>query len=167
MDLTQINPDDSQQLSEFNRTAMKLGESERRSSEQREAASHLMERLWPKMANLYGFKFTSQFGEYPADDWATVMTGVTGRQIADGLNACLDRFPEWPPGAAQFRALCLGIHLDKDGNECWQHKKIEAVEKQRLEREKAIPIEDGKLISKRKRAAEVGIAELKNLVGLI
>lgn len=76
------------------------------------------------MSNLYGYKFISQFGDNPHDDWITVMTGITGRQIADGLNRCLADYPEWPPGAAQFRALCLGINprnIDSDGNDAsWQ-----------------------------------------------
>ena len=43
------------------------------------------------------------------------------RQMADGLNTCLERYPEWPPAAAQFRAVCLGKVVDKDGNEIWEH----------------------------------------------
>ena len=44
--------------------------------------------------------------------------------MADGLNRCLNDYPEWPPGAAQFRALCLGLNprnIDPEGNEAtWQ-----------------------------------------------
>lgn len=76
------------------------------------------------MTNLYGHKFTSVFGETPHEDWVTVFVGVTGRQIADGLNQCLENYPEWPPGAAQLRALCLGKNprnTDSEGNDAtWQ-----------------------------------------------
>jgi len=65
---------------------------------------------------MYGNPFTSQFGEAVEETWVTSLAGITGRQMADGLNLCLDRHPKWPPGAAQFRALCLGIVLDKNGN---------------------------------------------------
>jgi hypothetical protein len=42
--------------------------------------------------------------------------------MADGLNHCLTHHTQWPPGAAQFRALCLGQFTDKDGNDSsWQH----------------------------------------------
>ena len=50
------------------------------------------------------------------------MKGITPRQIADGLNNCLEMHPEWPPGAAQFRAACLGKFMDAEGNDSsWQH----------------------------------------------
>ena len=37
--------------------------------------------------------------------------------MADGLNECLTRHPEWPPAAVQFRSACLGIFIEKDGTE--------------------------------------------------
>jgi hypothetical protein len=79
------------------------------------------------MGNLYGYKFTSQFGEYPSDDWASCLTGISGEQMASGLRACAERYPEWPPGAAQFRALCLGLVIDGDDYDAsWQHRRIDA-----------------------------------------
>ena len=59
----------------------------------------------------------SQFGETPDETWITCLTGITGRQMADGLNECLTRHPEWPPAAVQFRSACLGIFIEKDGTE--------------------------------------------------
>jgi len=91
--------------------------------EQREVSLHLTEKLWPKLSAMYGYRFMSQFGETPDSTWASCLKGITPRQIADGLNNCLEMHPEWPPGAAQFRAACLGKHLDADGNDSsWQHK---------------------------------------------
>ena len=73
--------------------------------------------LWPKLTAMYGYKFASQFGETPDETWITCLKGITGRQMANGLNECLTRHPEWPPAALQFRSACLGIFTDKDGTE--------------------------------------------------
>lgn len=45
------------------------------------------------------------------------LKGITPQQVADGLQKSLDRHPEWPPGAAQFRSLCLSIDVDNKGRE--------------------------------------------------
>lgn len=37
--------------------------------------------------------------------------------MAGGLERALDKHPEWPPAAAQFRALCLNKQTDAQGNE--------------------------------------------------
>ena len=66
------------------------------------------EQLWPRMTDLFGYKFTSQFGESPSDTWVRCLEGLTGRQIASGLQALVDDTPDWPPGAGNFRSLCLG-----------------------------------------------------------
>ncbi len=43
------------------------------------------------------------------------LKGISGQQIANGLKRSLDEYPEWPPGAAQFRALALNIETDSNG----------------------------------------------------
>jgi hypothetical protein len=121
-----------------------------------------------KMVSLYGFKFASQFGETPHEDWVTVMAGVTGQQIADGLNRCLAEYPEWPPGAAQFRALCLGLeakNIDSEGNDAtWQLKKYEAQQKRDDEARKRKQLEIPDTGAK-ERNLKVGNAALKKLRG--
>lgn len=81
-------------------------------------AEDLTEKLWPLMAAMYGYKFMSQFGESPDSTWAKCLKGITGQQMATALEASLNEYPVWPPGAAQFRAMCLGLSLDEDGKEC-------------------------------------------------
>lgn len=65
------------------------------------------------MAELYGRRWTGSFG-VSADQshaWAATLGGLTGEQIAVGLNAlaCTEdkQLQDWPPAAPQFRALCL------------------------------------------------------------
>lgn len=80
--------------------------------------------------------------------------------MADGLNNCLERHPEWPPGAAQFRAMCLGQFLDEDGNDSsWQHAGA-AYKHHKPEKR----IESDGHISKRKKAGRKALDEMKNLL---
>lgn len=71
-----------------------------------------MDKLWLKMAELYGIRWTGSFGA-SADQthaWATVLGGLTGQQIANGLSilsATQDQqLRKWPPAAPEFRCLC-------------------------------------------------------------
>jgi len=121
------------------------------------------------MTSLYGHKFASQFGDRPCPDWSTVLIGITGRQMADGLNKCLSDYPEWPPGAAQFRALCLGLNprnTDSDGNDStWQHAKMIADTK-RWDDEQAqrrIALADPNKQAQSKAAAAKALKQLKDL----
>lgn len=73
----------------------------------------LLDKLWLKMAEIYGRRWTGSFG-VSADQshaWAATLGGLTGEQIAVGLNAlaCTEdkQLQDWPPAAPQFRALCL------------------------------------------------------------
>lgn len=65
------------------------------------------------MLGMYGHTWASQFGNQPegtaADTWAAALAGLTGPQMATGLQACVAEGKEFPPGAPRFRAMCLGI----------------------------------------------------------
>lgn len=65
------------------------------------------------MAELYGHRWTANFGASadPGHSWATVLKGVSGQQIANGLNALVAKADEfdWPPPANVFRAMCLQV----------------------------------------------------------
>ncbi len=65
------------------------------------------------MAEIYGHRFTSAFGERSdcgaALTWGKGLAGITPAQLADGLIACLASADPWPPSLPEFRARCLGI----------------------------------------------------------
>ena len=73
----------------------------------------LLDKLWLKMAEIYGRRWTGSFGVSVdrSHAWAATLGGLTGEQIAVGLNAlaCTEdkQLQDWPPAAPQFRALCL------------------------------------------------------------
>lgn len=68
----------------------------------------VMNRLWLRMAEIFGHKWVSSYGETPNESWCRCLAGVDPGQIATGLNALLDRSDPWPPTAIEFRNLCLG-----------------------------------------------------------
>lgn len=41
--------------------------------------------------------------------WAMALAGLSGKQLADGLEACFREGAEFPPSAPRFRSMCLGI----------------------------------------------------------
>lgn len=74
----------------------------------------LMDNLWIKMSEMYGHRWTSNFGVSadPGHSWASVLKGITGQQIANGLNALVEKKADefdWPPPANVFRSMCLQV----------------------------------------------------------
>lgn len=65
------------------------------------------------MADVYGHRWTSSYGADPqtgaGNTWAQGLSGLTPRQVGDGLNACIAGAYAWPPTLGEFRALCLGV----------------------------------------------------------
>ncbi len=73
----------------------------------------LLDSLWLKMTEMYGHRWTANFGVSADQEhsWAKILGGLTGRQLASGLQQLLDRATEfdWPPPANVFRAMCLHV----------------------------------------------------------
>lgn len=60
------------------------------------------------MANLYGHRWVSGYGEADDGTWLRGLRGLTPMQLANGLNACCESGDAWPPSLPVFRALCKG-----------------------------------------------------------
>lgn len=75
-----------------------------------------MDRLWIRMAEIFGHKWTSQYGDTPLDTWANRLGAMSAEEIAFGVNACAGSSLQWPPSLPDFCRLCkpdlsaLGIH---------------------------------------------------------
>lgn len=63
------------------------------------------------MTEMYGHKWAGTHGDSDASGtWGKVLSGVSGDQIAAGMQACATRTGEqaaWPPSAPEFREMCL------------------------------------------------------------
>lgn len=84
------------------------------------SSANTLRRLWERMVALYGHAWVSVHGLTPqatdhdalsmsGSTWAGVLAGLTGLQIAEGVNACVAEGGEFPPSAPRFRAMCLGV----------------------------------------------------------
>ena len=123
--------------------------------------------VWPILTSMYGHKFTSQFGESADPTWVACLKGLNELQIKTGLETCLKTYPVWPPGAAQYRALCEGRVLDENGKDgSWQQQGAAYVdfndpahpsyEPKRIESDEAKEI--------KRENAKSQIAKLKNIL---
>lgn len=76
------------------------------------------------MAEMYGHRWTSNFGDKadPDSAWATVLQGLTGQQLANGLNILVHKGQEydWPPPANVFRSLCLQVPGLPTNDDAWE-----------------------------------------------
>lgn len=83
----------------------------------------MLDKLWVKMTEIYGHRWTANFGVLadPDHSWASVLKGLTGVQIANGLNALVDKGEEfdWPPPANVFRAMCLQVAGMPSTKDAW------------------------------------------------
>lgn len=84
------------------------------------------------MTELYGRRWTGSFGVSvdQSHAWAATLSGLTGEQLAVGLNALAltqdKQLQEWPPTAAQFRSLCLNRNPEDFGLPSEEHAYREA-----------------------------------------
>lgn len=62
--------------------------------------------LWVTLTDLYGNRFTSQYGEDPLQTWGAVLRDCTEADIRAGIAMLEKKFPEWPPGPIVFKHLC-------------------------------------------------------------
>lgn len=78
-----------------------------------EPSPAVMRRLWQVMAEVYGHRWTSAYGDDAGAStgrtWAKGLTGLTPTQIGHGLDAAIVSSDEWPPSLPAFRALCLAV----------------------------------------------------------
>lgn len=65
-----------------------------------------MDRLWLRMAEIYGHKWVSQYGSSPLKTWAVRLGSLSREQIGHGVNACAHSNMDWPPSLPEFCALC-------------------------------------------------------------
>ena len=139
----------------------KQWQQERQHEKQQVAQSEaLTDKLWPMMADMYGHKFVSQYGEIAPDTWVKCLKGISGQQIAKGLNTCITDCPIWPPTAPQFRFMCLGIAVDSKGQEIAHAAGMYSQKPtaHMLEKEK-LTLESDTRTSKRKEIAGNALAE--------
>lgn len=78
-----------------------------------ELRAGLRRSLWAAMADVYGHRWTSSYGDNPDEGaaltWGKVLADLSPQQLAEGLAYCGKSANPWPPTLPEFRAACLGI----------------------------------------------------------
>lgn len=76
-------------------------------------AESIIRRLWQRMAEIYGHRWTSAYGDdagaSPGQTWAKGLAGLSPEQIGHGVTAALASADPWPPSLPEFRRLCFGV----------------------------------------------------------
>ena len=75
-------------------------------SEQLATNNRRASRLWQRMAELYGHKWTSSMGQSPNESWLRAVSALSDEQLKTGINACLYSDDEWPPSLPEFVGRC-------------------------------------------------------------
>ena len=131
----------------------------------------ILEDTWQTLADIYGSSLVSQYGPAMPEAWVLLLKGVTPRQIKDGLNALTSRGSSFPPNGSEFRNLCLGITVDKSGNDTTHYHKSAAYlsfddpkHPEHKHYSKAKRIEHSSTVSKRKQTGNESLKNLKDLL---
>lgn len=80
-----------------------------------ELRDDVMDRLWTRMAAIYGHRWNSSYGmigESGYETWRAGLGDLTPSQVRKAVGACVQRNDGWPPTLPEFRAMCL--HGDQD-----------------------------------------------------
>jgi hypothetical protein len=74
----------------------------------RKAPSSLMVRLWERMVEMYGERWTRNYGDTPLDSWAEELAPFGPRQFRAAVNACLKKYnPQSVPSLPEFVQFCM------------------------------------------------------------
>lgn len=162
------NPNNNQNLShlvqQMSASEQHWQKSKQLEMQQEQKSEKLADKLWPMMADMYGHKFVSQYGEMPPETWVKCLMGISGQQIANGLNTCIVDCPVWPPSAPHFRNMCLGIATDEDGKEIAHRAGIYSSEP--TEHMKArLLLRSDESRAKSSKAADSAIGEIMGMFG--
>ena len=100
--------------------------------------------------------------------WITLLKGITPKQITEGLNRVAVRGSTFPPNGAEFRNLCLGITMDKNGNDTThQHKGAAHIEFNDPNHPSYQPkrIENDDYKTKKRKAGNAQLSGLRDMFG--
>jgi len=71
-------------------------------------SSPRMVQVWVRFAEIYGHKWTSQYGDKYLESWAAGLSGLTAQELANGFRWCVtQRNDPWPPSLPEFRSACI------------------------------------------------------------
>lgn len=61
------------------------------------------------MAEIYGHRWVSSFGETPSPMWCSALNRISDEQVRRGIANCITQRIEWPPTLTDFIGLCVTV----------------------------------------------------------
>ena len=125
----------------------------------------VMDRLWQRLSEIYGYQLVSQFGTTIPESWAKLLTGITPDQIKTGLENLVHRTDNWPPNSIEFRNLCLPKKISPDGTNTAAYLTFDDPKHPQYEHynaQKRLP--DEKATTKRRLAGNAALVALKGVL---
>lgn len=72
--------------------------------------------FWERMAGLFGYRWSSQYGDLPTKEWAMLINHLSIEAIETGVkNMTACNKTGWPPTPIEFNALCTNVSLEALG----------------------------------------------------
>ena len=62
--------------------------------------------LWVRMAEIFGHRWTSSFGESPSKAWTDALRQMPNDDMARGVTYLTNGDSVWPPTLPEFKAVC-------------------------------------------------------------
>lgn len=69
-----------------------------------------VDKFWVRMAQIYGHKWTSNYGTEPTKPWIDLIGHMAHEKIAFGLTELIRTGDAWPPSLIEFNRMCQGFH---------------------------------------------------------
>ena len=95
------------------------------------------------MTSMFGHKWISSFGVESDPDkvWYAILKDVSWEKMQYGMNKLADSGQSWPPGAPEFKKLCLGIEegvgIARPPNAAVSAEMMKGIEYKRSDEEKS------------------------------
>lgn len=67
--------------------------------------SRRAERVWTRLTQWYGKRFTEQYGEDATQDWCSAVDDATNDAVRLALSECRNKHTSWPPTLPEFEQL--------------------------------------------------------------
>lgn len=71
--------------------------------------------FWKRMAGLFGYKWSGQYGEIPSGEWVMLVNALNEDAINTGIKNMVATSNGWPPTPIEFNFLCSNISLKAMG----------------------------------------------------
>jgi hypothetical protein len=71
-------------------------------------------RVWKRLLQCYGARFTESYGEAPTEPWIVAIDDLSDEQIAYGIRQVMRDSPIHPPTLGQFVKACADLPIAKN-----------------------------------------------------